>query len=86
MFNNDVNNTYKDFINLLISKGFKCKKNKSNISYLSEKITVNFYTENIAVYHITENRRFYFDLDTSNNFLINFLSYLDNNNYNEIIV
>jgi len=79
MGNNQLDNIYKSFIKYLISNGFKYKKEITIRSYQNENIIVKFDSKNITIQDSTDNRRYFFEKDTSNTFLINFLNYLDNN-------
>jgi len=85
MFNNQIDTKYKILLKYLVSTGYRCKKDSSQRIYRNNNIEIRFNSTDIIVKDIADNRRFYFNLDTSNTFLVNFLTYL-NNNYSEALI
>ena len=85
MFNDQIDNKYKTLIKHLVTSGYKCKKESMQRLYQKENIIVKFNSTDIIINDILDNRRYYFNLDTSNTFLINFLEFLTNN-YSEVLV
>ena len=85
MFNNQIDTKYIILLKYLISTGYKRKKEPTQWVYKNTNIEIRFNSTDIIIKDITDNRRFYFNLDTSNTFLVNFLTYL-NNNYNEVLI
>jgi hypothetical protein len=85
MFNDQLNIKYNCLLKHLITNGFKCKKDSSQVIYEKDWIIIDFNSDDIIINDILDNRRFYFDLDTSEYFILNFLLYLDNN-YKNITV
>jgi hypothetical protein len=79
MFDNQIDNRYKSLLKYLISNGYKCKKEPSQRLYQCGGVVIKFTLTDIVINDYTDNRRFYFKLDSSNTFLINFLSFLTNN-------
>lgn len=85
MFDNQIDNEFKTLIKYLVSNGYKCKKESNKRIYQNKGISVCFDSNDIIIKDINDNRRYYFKLDTSNTFLVNFLTFL-NNNYSEALV
>jgi hypothetical protein len=79
MFDNQIDNRYKSLLKYLISHGYKCKKEPTQRLYKCDGVVIKFTLTDIVINDYTDNRRFYFKLDSSNTFLINFLSFLTNN-------
>ena len=78
MFNNQIDIKYKILFKFLILSGYKCKKELTQRLYQKDNLVIKFNSTDIIINDITDNRRFYFNLDTSNTFLVNFLSFLVN--------
>lgn len=79
MFDNQIDNRYRSLLKYLISNGYRCKKEPFQRLYQCDGIIIKFTLTDVVIKDTTDNRRFYFNLDSSNTFLINFLSFLDNN-------
>lgn len=78
MFNNQLNTRYKKLLVYLISNGYKYKKDHTTWCYYKDNIIINIEKTDIIFKDTIEHRRFYFELDTPDNFLVNFLVFLDN--------
>jgi len=85
MFDNQIDTKYRPLIKHLITSGYKCKRESTYRIYHNENISIRFDSTDIIIKDINDNRRFYFNLDSSNTFLINFLVFL-NNNYSEALI
>lgn len=85
MFNDDIDTKYKKLIKYLILNGYMCKRELKQRTYQKNPIIIQINSEQIIIKDINNNRRFYFNLDTSSTFLVNFLTFL-NNNYSEALV
>jgi hypothetical protein len=85
MFDNQVDIKYKILIKYLLSNGYKLNEENNQKIYQKKDILIRIDSNYIVIKDNYNNRRYYFNLDTSNNFLINFLTFL-NNNYSETLI
>lgn len=69
---------YNDFITFLKKNDFINKREKENLFYKNNNILIKINDINIDIEDINEYRRYNFPTDTSNSFLINFITYLNN--------
>lgn len=77
-----LSNKYKQLIKYLINNNYILL---DNFFYKKDNITIKLDSNTVLINMINENRRYYFSpSDTTNNFLINFLSLLNNNIYTEV--
>jgi hypothetical protein len=85
MFNTQIDNKFKGFIKHLTINGYKFSKENKLWLYQKNNIIVKIDSTNIIIKDNENNRRYYFDLDTSDTFLLNFLDFLTNN-YSEALI
>jgi len=85
MFDNHIDTKYNTLIKHLTLSGYKCKKKSIECIYQKENIIIKFNPIDITIKDNQNNRRFYFNSDTSNTILVNFLDFLTNN-YNEALI
>jgi hypothetical protein len=85
MFDNQIDDVYKTLIMHLILNGYKCRKEFTQRLYQKENIIIKFNSSNITIKDINDNRRYYFNFDTPETVLVNFLDFL-NNNYSKALI
>ena len=67
---------YNDFIVFLKNNNFIDKRDKNNLFYVNNNLIIKIDDISVKIEDTEEYRRYNFNNDTSNTFLINFISYL----------
>lgn len=79
-----IRNKYKDVIVFLKKTNFINKRGLNTLAYKKNNIIISLYEKEIIIFDLIENRTYKFSEETTNQLIIDFLLFLDNQYHHTI--